>query len=169
MRGKKRLTPPTCRYSAGAEEPEKLPVVGAAACPGPLPQVQESGDSCSQSGGESVSPPPSLSLISPSVQICRTVDGGRVTSCKSAKDRTAMAVTLEQTHILLKEMKMVPSEQQHCLDTMRRSAIYHWKLCIVIGVFLTPPIATPTAMVLGSGMQRRMLELSNMPSMPCKF
>lgn len=36
-----------------------------------------------------------------------------------------MAVTLEQTHILLKEMKMAPSEQQHCLDTMRRSAIYH--------------------------------------------
>ena len=73
----------------------------------------------------SLSPLPPLSLISPSVQICRTVDGGRVTSCKSAKDRTAMAVTLEQTHILLKEMKMAPSEQQHCLDTMRRSAIYH--------------------------------------------
>ena len=61
---------------------------------------------------------------SPPPQICRTVDGGRVTSCKSAKDRTAMGVTLEQTHILVKELKMAPAEQQHCLDLMRRYSMY---------------------------------------------
>ena len=38
-----------------------------------------------------------------------------------------MAVTLEQTHILTKEMKMVPSEFQHCLDTMRT-----YTLCYII-------------------------------------
>ena len=37
-----------------------------------------------------------------------------------------MSVTLEQTHILIKEMGMSPTEQQHCLDTMRR-LLYKYK------------------------------------------
>ena len=63
---------------------------------------------------------PPLPLPSPSAQLCRTVDGGRVTSCKSAKDRTAMSVTLEQANILVKEMNMCPSEFQRAMDLMRR-------------------------------------------------
>lgn len=58
-------------------------------------------------------------LLSPS-QLCRLIDCGRVTSCKSAKDRTAMSVTLEEAHILLQEMQMESSSFQQALDDMRR-------------------------------------------------
>ena len=43
-----------------------------------------------------------------------------------------MGVTLEQTQILVKEMKMAPSEYQHCLDTMRRYLLHavYWCVCV---------------------------------------
>ena len=52
--------------------------------------------------------------------ICRGVQGIRLTSCKSAKDRTAMAVTLEQCRILQKEFHLPDTNLQVVLDTMRR-------------------------------------------------
>lgn len=51
--------------------------------------------------------------------ICRAVHGIRLTSCKSAKDRTAMSVTLEQARILQREFHLPAANVQSVLDTMR--------------------------------------------------
>lgn len=52
--------------------------------------------------------------------ICRSVQGIRFTSCKSAKDRTAMAVTLEECKILQQEFHLPVTNLQNVLNTMRR-------------------------------------------------
>ncbi|XP_063709977.1 inositol polyphosphate-4-phosphatase type I A isoform X2 [Culicoides brevitarsis] len=51
--------------------------------------------------------------------VCRGLDGLRFTSCKSAKDRTAMAVTLEQARVLQNEFHLPANDLQKVLDTMR--------------------------------------------------
>lgn len=51
--------------------------------------------------------------------ICRALAGVRLTSCKSAKDRTGMAVTLEQVRILQREFHLPAGSVQRVLDTVR--------------------------------------------------
>uniref|UniRef100_A0A182N1G6 phosphatidylinositol-3,4-bisphosphate 4-phosphatase n=1 Tax=Anopheles dirus TaxID=7168 RepID=A0A182N1G6_9DIPT len=52
-------------------------------------------------------------------EITRAVQGLRFTSCKSAKDRTSMAVTLEQCRVLQQEFHLSAGNAQNVLDTMR--------------------------------------------------
>lgn len=75
-----------------------------------------------------------VDILSLSQELCRLLECGRVTSCKSAKDRTAMSVTLEQAHILLQEMSMESSSFQQALDAMRRQVLGTNSVCVCVTI-----------------------------------
>lgn len=61
-----------------------------------------------------------VEILQLSSQICRRMRGLRFTSCKSAKDRTGMSITLEQVNILTGEYHLAEHEYARAVDCMRR-------------------------------------------------
>ena len=64
-----------------------------------------------------------INVLQLSSQICRRMRGFRFTSCKSAKDRTGMSITLEQVNILATEYHLSEHEFVRALDCMRRQVL----------------------------------------------
>ena len=53
-------------------------------------------------------------------KLVRALRGGRITSCKSGKDRTGMSVTADQVHLLSRWHQLPAREAAPLLDEMRR-------------------------------------------------
>lgn len=62
-------------------------------------------------------------ILQRSADLCRELGGGRVTVCKSAKDRTAMSVTLEQVRILHRHHDLPPHRIPATVSVMRSHGV----------------------------------------------
>lgn len=60
-----------------------------------------------------------IEILIAAQKVVRKMCGGRLTCCKSGKDRTGMSVTLEQCKVLIEKHKMDPNNLQNALDVMR--------------------------------------------------
>jgi inositol polyphosphate-4-phosphatase len=64
-----------------------------------------------------------VDFLTKAEQVCRRMNGARLTSCKSAKDRTGMAVTYEMCMILGNEYDLLHGVFQQVLNAIRRYSV----------------------------------------------
>eukprot|EP00900_Chrysochromulina_parva_P018750 jgi/Chrpa1/26877/Chrysochromulina_OHIO_Genome00011884-RA len=62
-------------------------------------------------------------VIALTERLVRELGGGRITSCKSGKDRTSMAVTAEQARLLHERHAVSEAEANELLDAMRSHGV----------------------------------------------
>lgn len=62
-------------------------------------------------------------ILQLSSDLCRSISGGRVTVCKSAKDRTGMSVTLEQGRILVQNHGLREQKKAGIVAVMRSEGV----------------------------------------------
>ena len=62
-------------------------------------------------------------VITLSERLVRVLRGGRITSCKSGKDRTSMAVTAEQARLLHEAHGVAEAEAAMLMDEMRAHGV----------------------------------------------
>lgn len=62
-------------------------------------------------------------ILQLSSDLCRSISGGRVTVCKSAKDRTGMSVTLEQGRILVQHHGLREQKKAGIVSVMRTEGV----------------------------------------------
>ena len=64
-----------------------------------------------------------VELLQDGERLARIMRGGRLTSCKSAKDRTSMAITLEEAQLLIEEHGIAEKNLESLLWAMRISGV----------------------------------------------
>ncbi|CAI5730729.1 unnamed protein product [Hyaloperonospora brassicae] len=64
-----------------------------------------------------------MAILSLSSSIARSVGGGRVTMCKSAKDRTSMSITLEEANLLVRSHGLVADEVEAFTNLLRTHGV----------------------------------------------
>ncbi|KUF83424.1 Type I inositol 3 [Phytophthora nicotianae] len=60
-----------------------------------------------------------MAILSLSSSIARSVGGGRVTMCKSAKDRTSMSITLEEANLLVRSHGLLADDMEAFTNLFR--------------------------------------------------
>ena len=60
-----------------------------------------------------------MAILSLSSSIARSVGGGRVTMCKSAKDRTSMSITLEEANLLVRSHGLLADDVETFTNLLR--------------------------------------------------
>ena len=74
-----------------------------------------------------------VELLSLCQQLSRTMQAGRLTCCKSGKDRTSMSVTLENTALLGKDAELAGIKQVEVLRVLRSRGVRRQNLIKNIG------------------------------------